>query len=61
MNSLVSAGYGSSSDSDNENTINATNSHGDNVKNFLRCVSDSENESKDDEDSDSSSERCKLE
>lgn len=60
MNSLVSADYGSSgSDSDDENTLNVTNAQGDDVKNFLRSASDSENESNDDENSNSSSEQSK--
>lgn len=60
MNSLVSAGYGSSGDStDDENTIQTTNFQSNDVKNFLRSASDSENDSNDDEDSNSSTERSK--
>lgn len=60
MNSLVSADYGSSSDStDDENTIDVTNYQSNDVKNFLQSASDSENDSNDDEDSNSSNERSK--
>lgn len=61
MNSLVSADYGSSSDSsDDEHTINTTNLQNNCVKNFLRSASDSENDSNDDDDdSNSSNERSK--
>lgn len=61
MNSLVSADYGSSSDSsDVENTIDTTNLQDNCVKNLLQSASDSENDSAhDDDDSNSSSERSK--
>lgn len=61
MNSLVSADYGSSSDSasDDENTIETANFHRNNVKNFLRSASDDSNDDDDDNDSNSSSERSK--
>lgn len=62
MNSLVSADYGSSGDSsDDENTIQTTNFQSNDVKNFLRSASDSENDSNDDGDSNSSTERSKSE
>lgn len=61
MNSLVSADYGSSSDStDDENATQTTNFGSNHVKNFLQSASDSENDSNDDEDSNSSTERSKL-
>lgn len=61
MNSLVSADYGSSSDStDDENHIQTTNFQSNDVKNFLQSASDLENDSNDDENSCSSTERTKL-
>lgn len=59
MNSLVSADYGSS-DSDDENIIDTTNLKSNQVKNFLRSASDSDNESNDDASSNSSDERSKT-
>lgn len=65
MNSLVSADYGSSSDSNDENTQSKTISSNNYGKNFLRSLSDAENDIKDnndcdhDDDSDSSVERSK--
>lgn len=56
MNSLVSADYGSSSDSNDENIISSTSNN--DAKNFLKSASDSENDTND-EDSDSSNERSK--
>ncbi|XP_055316419.1 putative mediator of RNA polymerase II transcription subunit 26 [Sitodiplosis mosellana] len=54
MNSLVSADYGSSSDSNDENTHIKNISSNNYVKNFLRSPSDSANDINDDEDDDSS-------
>lgn len=60
MNSLVSADYGSSSDSNDENIITKTNTSNNNVKHFLTSASDSENDETNDEDSDNSNERSKT-
>lgn len=65
MNSLVSADYGSGSDSnqsDDEHTIQMTNfQSNNNMKNFLRSASDDDsNDDDDDNDSNSSDERSKL-
>lgn len=51
MNSLVSADYGSSSDSNDENTHLKTISTNNYVTNFLRSLSDAENDLKDNNDS----------
>lgn len=61
MNSLVSADYGSGSDSnsDDENTIKSTIFQNNDLKNFLRSASDDDS-NEDDNDSDCSSERSKL-
>lgn len=61
MNSLVSADYGSSSDSNSndENTIQMTNFQSNDIKNFLRSASDDDSND-DDDDSNSSDERSKL-
>lgn len=62
MNSLVSADYGSSSDStDDDNTIETTNFQSNDVKNFLQSASDAEHDSNDDDDSNSSTELSKSE
>lgn len=60
MNSLVSADYGSSSEStDDDNTLQTTNFQSNDMKNFLRSASDSDNDSNDDDNSNSSTERSK--
>lgn len=57
MNSLVSADYGSSSDSSDEYIITKINSSNNDVKYFLTSASDSENDETNDEDNDNLNER----